>query len=120
MNNPFEAQTAPQPPGTGRTHSPEQVLGRTAVEETLFEQSVTPEHLTPSFLAACRCSPDVNSLAQELEYLWDDSGAPGKSYEVYLGKISRNPVIKSKVSGKFFALPWSVIIRLASENGIDK
>jgi hypothetical protein len=39
---------------------------------------------------------------------------------MYLGKISRNPIVKSKITGKFFALPWSEIIKLALAKGIDK
>ena len=89
-------------------------------EKKLVEQLVTPEHLSPAFIAACHCSTDKNLLEQELEYLWDDSDTTGKSYEIYLGKISRNPIVKSKITGKYFALPWPVIIKLALEKGIDK
>jgi hypothetical protein len=60
------------------------------------------------------------SLNQELEYLWEDCDASGKPYEIYLGKISRSPVVRSKISGRYFALPWSRIIRLAVEWGIDE
>jgi hypothetical protein len=89
-------------------------------ETKLVEQLETPEQLSPSFVAACQCSVSKELLAQELEYLWDESDSTGKSYEIYLGKISRNPIVKSKVTGKYFALPWSVIIRLALEKGIDR
>ena len=89
-------------------------------ERKLVEQLVTPEQLSPSFLAACDCSIDKQLLEQELEYLWDDTDSAGNSYAIYLGKISRNPIIKSKITGKYFALPWSIIIKLALENGIDK
>ena len=73
-------------------------------EKKLVEQLVTPEQLSPAYVAAC---------------LWDDSDADGKSYEIYLGKISRNPIVKSKITGKYFALPWSVILKLAVDKGID-
>jgi len=63
---------------------------------------------------------DKEFLDQELEYLWEDRDVTGKPYEVYLGKISRSPVIRSKLSGRYFALPWSKIIRLAVEWGIDE
>jgi organic hydroperoxide reductase OsmC/OhrA len=89
-------------------------------EKKLVDQLVTPEQLSPAFIAACHCSTDKQLLEQELEYLWDDSDTTGKSYEIYLGKISRNPIVKSKLTGKFFALPWSVIIKLALAKGIDK
>ncbi len=88
-------------------------------ETKLAEQTVAPEKLSPEYLAACHCSDDKELLKQELEYLWDDSAAGGPSYEIYLGKISRDPVVKSKVTGKYFALPWSVIIKLAAGKGID-
>ena len=89
-------------------------------KKKLVEQLVTPEHPSPAFIAACHCSTDKNLLEQELEYLWDDSDTTGKSYEIYLGKISRNPIVKSKLTGKYFALPWSVVIKLALAKGIDK
>ena len=89
-------------------------------EKKLVERLVTPEPLSPAFIAACHCSIDKQLLEQELEYLWDDSDSDGKSYEIYLGKISRNPIVKSKITGKYFALPWSVIIKLALAKGIDK
>ena len=89
-------------------------------EKKLAEQLVTPELLSTAFIAACHCSTDKQPLAQELEYLWDDSDTTGKSYEIYLGKISRNPIVKSKITDKYFALPWSVIIQLALAKGIDK
>jgi hypothetical protein len=86
----------------------------------LAERLETPEQLSPAFIAACDGSIDKELIKQELEYLWDDGGASGKSYEMFLGKISRNPIVKSKITGKYFALPWSVIVKLAQENGIDK
>ena len=89
-------------------------------KKKLVDQLVTPEHLSPAFIAACHCSLDKKLLEQELEYLWDDSDSTGKSYEIYLGKISRNPIIKSKITGRYFALPWSVIIKLALAKGIDR
>ena len=89
-------------------------------EKKLVEQLEAPEQLSRSFVAACDCSIDRQLLEQELEYLWDDTDATGKSYEIYLGKISRNPIVKSKITGKYFALPWPVIIKLALAKGIDK
>jgi hypothetical protein len=89
-------------------------------ETKLVEQFVAPEQLSPSYVAACHCSADKGLLKQELEFLWDDSDADGKSYEIYLGKISRNPIVKSRITGKYFALPWSVILKFAVEKGIDR
>ncbi|HEV2691746.1 MAG TPA: hypothetical protein VG347_02510 [Verrucomicrobiae bacterium] len=88
-------------------------------ERKLIEQVVTPEQQSPSFVAACECSIGNELLESELEYLWNDSDTNGKSYEIYLGKISRNPIVKSKMTGKYFALPWSIIIKLALAKGID-
>ena len=89
-------------------------------EAKLTEQLVTPEHLSRSYLEACEGSLNAEPLNQELEYLWDDQGASGKSYEIYLGKISRNPVVRSKSTGKYFMLPWSVILKLAADKGINQ
>jgi hypothetical protein len=88
-------------------------------EAKLNAQSVTPEHLSESFLDACDCLITGEPLNQELEYLWDDEGPSGNTYGIYLGKISRNPIVKSKITGKYFMLPWSVIIKLAAEKGIN-
>ncbi len=88
-------------------------------EKKLVERLVTPERLSPALLAASE-SPVVKPLLEgELEYLWVDTDSAGNSYEIYLGKISRNPIVKSKLTGKYFALAWPVIIKLAVENGID-
>jgi hypothetical protein len=79
-----------------------------------------PLRMSSSLAAACHCSDDKELLDQELEYLWDNCDPSGKSYELYLGKISRNPIVKSKITGKYFAMPWPVIIKLASQKGVDK
>jgi len=60
-----------------------------------------------------------NSIREELEYLWDEKDTSGKSYEIYLGNISRSPIVRSKTSGKYFMLPWSRIISTAVKAGID-
>jgi hypothetical protein len=62
---------------------------------------------------------DSNSINEELEYLWDEEDTTGKTYEIYLGRISRSPVVKSKTSGKYFLLPWSEVIELAVKAKID-
>jgi len=58
-------------------------------------------------------------LDRELEFLWKDDSQPGKAYDLYLGRISRNPVVRSHATGKYFMLPWSEIIGLAVKNGLD-
>jgi hypothetical protein len=55
-----------------------------------------------------------------LEFLWKDGGQTGKAYDLYLGRISRNPVVRSHVTGKYFMLPWWEIIELAVKNGLDE
>jgi hypothetical protein len=55
-----------------------------------------------------------------LEFLWKDGGQTGKAYDLYLGRISRNPVVRSHATGKYFMLPWSQIIELAVKNGLDE
>jgi hypothetical protein len=89
-------------------------------EKKLIEQSTTPEKMSPAFVSACECTSGEEQLSHELEYLWDDCDSSGRSYEMYLGKISRNPIVKSKITGRYFALPWSEIIKLALAKGIDK
>jgi hypothetical protein len=37
-----------------------------------------------------------------------------------LGRLSRNPVVRSHATGKYFMLPWSQIIELAVKNGLDE
>jgi hypothetical protein len=88
-------------------------------EKKLIEQMITPEKMSPAFVAACECATGQEQLKQDLEYLWDDSDSSGKSYEMYMGKISRNHIVKSKITGRYFALPWSEIIKLALAKGID-
>jgi hypothetical protein len=58
-------------------------------------------------------------LDQELEFLRQDFVTSGDGYDVYLGRISRNPVVRSHATGKYFMLPWSRIIQLAVEHGVD-
>ena len=88
-------------------------------ERKPVESLATAEWMRPT-LATGPCSVDKGTLNQELEYLWDECAPSGQTYEMYLGKISRNPIIKSKITGKYFALPWSLIINLAVEQGVDK
>lgn len=89
-------------------------------KEKRLERMVTTEQMSPSFVAACSTEREKELVNQEMEYLSDDCDSPGNSYEIYLGKVSRNPIVKNRITGKYFALPWSVIIRLALEKGIDE
>jgi hypothetical protein len=59
-------------------------------------------------------------LDQELEFLWQDQDQAGRAYDLYLGRISRNPVVRSHGTGKYFMLPWSQIIELAAKHGVDE
>ena len=58
-------------------------------------------------------------LDEELEFLWEDCDRNGNTYDLYLGRISRNPVVRSQATGKYFMLPWSRIIELATEHGVN-
>jgi len=62
---------------------------------------------------------DDAALNQELEFLWEERGPSGKSYDHYLSQISRSPVVRSHSTGKYFMLPWSSIIKLAADAGVD-
>jgi hypothetical protein len=63
--------------------------------------------------------PDGAVLNEELEFLRDERGPSGKSYNLYLSEISRSPVVHSLSTGKYFVLPWSRIIELAADAGVD-
>jgi len=62
---------------------------------------------------------DAGALGQELELLWKERGPSGKAYDLYLSRISRSPVVHSHLTGKYFLLPWSRIIKLAEDAGLD-
>jgi hypothetical protein len=79
--------------------------------------NATIEHSTASH---DKQEPSKGPLGKELEFLWKDGGQTGKAYDLYLGRISRNPVVRSHVTGKYFMLPWWEIIELAVKNGLDE
>jgi hypothetical protein len=89
-------------------------------ETKLVEHLGAPEQLSQSYAAACHCSVSKEFFNQELEYLWGDANSAGQSYELCLGKISRNPIVRCKVTGKYLARPWSAIIKLALDKGIEQ
>jgi hypothetical protein len=55
----------------------------------------------------------------DLEYLWEDRDRSGAAYDIYLGRISRNPVVRSHATGKYFMMPWSQIMELAAQKGVS-
>ena len=59
-------------------------------------------------------------MDQELEFLWQDCGRSGASYDLYRGRVSRSPVVRSRATGRYFMLPWSPIIELAVAGGVDE
>jgi hypothetical protein len=63
--------------------------------------------------------PDDAALNEELEFLREKRGPSGKSYNLYLAQVSRSPVVLSRLTGKYFMLPWSRIIELAAGAGVD-
>jgi hypothetical protein len=62
-------------------------------KEKRLERMVTTEQMSPSFVAACSTRMEKELINQEMEYLSDDCDSPGNSYEIYLGKVSRNPIV---------------------------
>ena len=56
-------------------------------------------------------------LDEELEFLWPVRDRAGRAYDLYLERISRNPVVRSHATGKYTMLPWSQIIELEAEDG---
>ena len=63
--------------------------------------------------------PHSAVLNEELEFLRQERGPSGKSYSLYLSETSRSPVVHSHSTGKYFMLPWSRIIELAADAGVD-
>lgn len=49
----------------------------------------------------------------------DAKGEDGSTYELST-TLSNAPIVKSNQTGKYFSLPWSDIITLAIEAGIDE
>jgi hypothetical protein len=64
--------------------------------------------------------PGSGPLDVELEFICQEQDSAGNSYDLYLGRISRNPVVRSHATGKYCMLPWSEIIAIAVEHGIGK
>jgi hypothetical protein len=91
----------------------------TLLEKQLLTHMAAPDTLNPAILKAGQVPVEQDLLGQELEYLWDDALPGGHTYEVYLGLISRNPIVRSKISGKYFVFPWSLIMQTAAAHGID-
>jgi hypothetical protein len=69
--------------------------------------NATIEHSTASHDGQ---EPSKGPLDKELEFLRKEGDQTGKAYDLYLGRISRNPVVRSHATGKYFMLPWSQII----------
>ena len=60
-------------------------------EKKLIEQMVTPEKMSPAFVAACECSSGEEQLNQEMEYLWDDCDSSGKVIRNIFGEDQQEP-----------------------------
>jgi hypothetical protein len=54
-------------------------------------------------------------LDEELDFLWQECDREGNKFDLYLGRISRSPVVRSQATGQYFMLPWSRIIKMATE-----
>jgi hypothetical protein len=59
-------------------------------------------------------------LDQELEFVYEGEDEAGKVYDLFLGKTSRSPILKSRITGRCFILPWPDIIKLGIKAGINK
>jgi len=58
-------------------------------------------------------------LSQGLEFLCEAADQMGNKYDLYLGQTSRNPVIRSQATGRYFMLQWAQIVKQAVEAGVD-
>ena len=59
-------------------------------------------------------------LEQELEYVSDGVDQSGNEFTLYLGRISRSPVVKNPRTGNYFILPWADVIKLAEAAGLNR
>ena len=60
------------------------------------------------------------SLDQELEFVSDGIDSSGNEYKLFLGRISRSPVVKNPRTGHCFILPWADVIGLAEAAGVNR
>lgn len=59
-------------------------------------------------------------LNQEVEFVSEGEDKADKDYDLFLGKISRSPIVKSRATGRYFILPWPDIIKLGIKAGLNK
>jgi hypothetical protein len=59
-------------------------------------------------------------LDQELEFVSDGIDSAGNEYKLFLGRISRSPVVKNPRTGHCYILPWSDVIYLAEAAGVNR
>ncbi len=67
-----------------------------------------------------RAEVSSGPLDQELKFLGREHARSGSAYDFYVGRISGNPVIRSEATGKYCMLPWSRLIDIAVEHGLDR
>jgi hypothetical protein len=61
-----------------------------------------------------------SELERELEYVSDGVDESGNEFQLYLGRVSRSPVIKNPRTGACFILPWADVIKLAEAAGLNR
>lgn len=60
------------------------------------------------------------AFEQELEFVSDAVDKAGNDFQLYLGRISRSPVVKNPRTGRYFILPWADVISLAEAAGLNR
>ena len=59
-------------------------------------------------------------LNQEFEFVFEGEDEANKGYDLFFGKTSRSPIVKSRTTGRCYILPWPDIIKLGVKAGLNK
>ena len=59
-------------------------------------------------------------LNQEFEFVFEGEDEANRDYDLFFGKTSRSPIVKSRTTGRYFILPWPDIIKLGVKAGLNK
>ncbi len=88
--------------------------------EQKFNEEVVQEQPLAGSEAFGRLFASNDLLKQELEYVSDGVDDQGNEYQLFLGRISRAPIVRNPETNSHFILPWSDVIRLAKKAGLDR
>ncbi len=91
----------------------EAAVGEKFQEESMEQQQVSERD------SCGKVFKSDEMLEQELEYLSEGIDRAGNEYKLYLGRISRNPVVKNIKTGLCYVLPWPDILKLAEAAGLN-